>query len=65
MSRWIERNEDGTFKVELASMDECEWLYNEVCCNDSSDICCDFPHEDYCEKRCPYFTKENGIIKTT
>lgn len=42
-------------------MDECRWLVNDVCCNDSSDQCCDFPHaEEYCKKRCPYFTPEEA-----
>lgn len=64
MSRWADTREDGGIREEIASMDECKWLINEVCCNDASQQCCDFPHPDeYCKKRCPHFTKEDGIIE--
>ena len=64
MSRWADTREDGGIREEIASMDECKWLINEVCCNDKSNECCDYPHpEEYCKKRCPHFTKEDGIIE--
>ena len=63
MSRWADTREDGGIREEIASMDECKWLINEVCCNDQSDECCDFPHHDYCKNRCPHFTKEDGVIE--
>lgn len=64
MSRWLEDDGHGGYCEELANIDECRYLINEVCCNDKSDQCCDFPHpEEYCAKCCPYFTKEDGIIR--
>lgn len=60
MSRWIEEMEDGKLKEEIADMDECSWMYNEVCCNDKSPHCADFPSEEICEK-CPLFKKETNI----
>lgn len=62
MSRWLEDDGCGGHREELANIDECRYLINEVCCNDKSDQCCDFPHPEYCEHRCPYFTKEDGAI---
>ena len=64
MSRWLDKVGSSVYHEEINSMDECRWLINEVCCNDKSDMCCDFPHEDYC-KRCVLFTKEDGIIEKT
>ena len=64
MSRWLEEDRNGVYHEEVNSMDECKYLINEVCCNDKSEQCCDFPHpEEYCAKRCPHFTKEYGIIR--
>lgn len=63
MSRWMERGSDGTIRQGIISMDECRYLIDEVCCNDKSQQCCDFPHpEEYCAKSCPFFTKEDGVI---
>ena len=61
MSRWMEQSSDGTIRQGIISMDECRYLIDEVCCNDKSDQCCDFPHEEYCQ-RCPHFTKEDGVL---
>lgn len=63
MSRWLQKNEDGTFSQGIISMDECRYLVEEVCCNDRSDMCCDFPHPDYCSKICPFYTDEDGILE--
>ena len=63
MSRWADTREDGGIREEIASMDECKWLINEVCCNDKSNECCDFPHLEYCKYRCPHFTEEDGVIE--
>lgn len=63
MSRWMERGSDGIIRQGIISMDECRYLTDDVCCNDQSEQCCDFPHPDYCKKRCPHFTKEDGIIE--
>ena len=63
MSRWIEADAaNGRITEEIAEMDECKYLINEVCTNPDSQQCCDFPHEDYCKRRCPLFAKEDGII---
>ena len=63
MSRWMEKDSDGTIRQGIISMDECRYLIDEVCCNDKSEQCCDFPHpEEYCAKHCPHFTKEDGVI---
>lgn len=61
MSRWIEVNELNITVETIASMDECKHLCNEVCCNDRCDYVADFVNEEDC-KRCPHFTKEDGII---
>ena len=63
MSRWIEKDNDGTIREGISDLDGCRYLYNDVCCNDQSEQCCDFPHEEYCAKRCPHFTKEEGLQK--
>lgn len=55
MSRQL-HSENGKPKESIKNPDECIWLYNEVCCNDSSEWLADFPHE-LC-KECRYFTKE-------
>ena len=62
MSRWLESDKYGAYHEELASIDECCHLINEVCCNNKSNMCGDFPHPDYCMHRCPHFTKEDGAL---
>lgn len=59
----MDEGDDGEIRQSISSMDECRYLINEVCCNDKSDQCCDFPHPDYCNSRCPHFTKEDGTLK--
>ena len=64
MSRWLERNSDGTYKEEIESMEVCRWRINEVCCNDKSEYVADYP-SPFCkcesEKDCSCFEKEVGI----
>lgn len=55
MSRQLKR-ENKKITETPKNENECIWLYNEVCCNDSSEWLADFPHE-FC-KSCRYFTKE-------
>ena len=55
MSRQL-TTENGKVKETIKNPDECIWLYDEMCCNDSSEWLADFPHE-FCSK-CRYFTKE-------
>lgn len=62
MSRWLEDDGLGGYREVLADIEECSCLINEVCCNDKSDMCCDFHHPEYCTYRCPYFTKEDGLL---
>lgn len=65
MSRWLDRLEDGTYKEEIESMELCKWRINEICCNDKSDCCGDYPYPtSICEDKygCGCFEKEDGII---
>lgn len=62
MSRWLESDKYGAYHEELADMDECRHLINEVCTNPDSDQCCDFPHPEYCMHCCPHFTAEDGAL---
>lgn len=59
MSKWIEEKQDYTI-ICIASMEECKHMYNEVCCNDKSEWCCDFPNQEECDE-CPLFEKEEGL----
>lgn len=64
MSRWIDQK-NGKIVETIADMEQCYWLWNEMCCNDSSDLFADYPYafveEGYC-KKCPFFTKEDGSL---
>ncbi len=55
MGRQLERK-DNRLRETVTDDNKCRWLYNEVCCNDSSEWLADFPHE-FCD-RCRYFAKE-------
>ena len=61
MSRYLDHC-DGKYQEEIADMEECKHLINEVCTNPDSEQCCDFPHYEYCLYRCTHFTKECGVI---
>lgn len=63
MSRFLTK-EGERYIEEIESMELCKWLINEVCCNDQSECCGDYPYL-HCEskKYCRYFEKEDGIIK--
>lgn len=61
MSRWLEKV-DGEYREEIADLEQCKHLINEVCTNPDSDQCCDFPHYEYCTYCCPCFTKEDGLL---
>lgn len=62
MSRWLESDGAGGLREVLASTEECRYLIDDVCCNDRSDQCCDFPHPDYCTMCCPHFTPEDAKL---
>lgn len=61
MSRHIdaEKLENGKTKYikTLDDPDGCAWMYDEVCCNDQSEHCCDFPMDEDCGV-CPLFERE-------
>ena len=63
MSSFLSRNEDGTYKKEIESMDICKWKINEICCNSECEYLADYPYP-YCKcenkKQCKYFEKEDG-----
>ena len=61
MSRWLDYD-NGEYHEEVADMEECKHLINEVCTNPDSEQCCDFPHYEYCLYRCPHFSKEDGML---
>ena len=63
MSSFLSRNDDGTYKKEIESIDICKWKINEVCCNDSSEYLADYPYpncKNKKKKQCKYFEKEDG-----
>lgn len=65
MSRYISTTENGKRIEEIASMDLCKWLCNDMCCNDSCDALGWFPSPiSICENgdACGCFEKEDGII---
>ena len=62
MSRWLEEGTDGILRQVISSTEECRYLIDDVCCNDKSEQCCDYPHPEYCAQRCPHFTKEDGVL---
>ena len=59
MSRWIEEKQGYTI-IKIADMDECSYMYNEVCCNDESELCGDYPAQEDCAE-CLLFKKEEGL----
>ena len=64
MSRFIESSEGyQTIVEEIASMDECKHMINDVCCNDLSDQVTEFVDPEYCRKFCKHFVEEDGIIE--
>ena len=70
MSRFLTRNTDGTYNIEIESMHFCKWKVNEICCNDKCDCLADYPYpssiceieEDGKNYACGCFEKEDGII---
>ena len=44
MSSFLSRNEDGTYRKDIESMDICKWKINEVCCNDECEYLADYPY---------------------
>ena len=70
MSRYLEKNKDGTYNEEVVSMQYCKWLINDICCNEKSDCLADYPYPmSICEMgkdgknyACDCFEKEDGVI---
>lgn len=59
MSKWIDDLPDGTYKEEIADKGACKHMYNEVCCNDKSDWCADYPDMETDCKKCKLFEPED------
>lgn len=52
------KNVDGKLVSEIDNFEKCKFMYDEVCCNDSSPFIADYPEMENC-KHCIYFEKEN------
>lgn len=63
MSRWIKDAPDGGYIITIADIDECKHMYNEVCYNDKSSLCGDYPDLEYDCQYCELFEKENGAME--
>ena len=63
MSRWIDIDKNEKVVEEIAEMDECKFLINEVCCNPECPLNKDFPFESDCEQ-CAFFTEEDGVVES-
>lgn len=64
MSRFLTKNNDGTYLEEIESMEVCKWRINGVCCNNESEDLADYPYpSSKCEGDCKHFLKEDGIIR--
>lgn len=61
MSRYLSRNDDGSYLEEIECMDECKWKINEMCCNDSSPYLGDFYCSSNLKRIC--YEEEDGIIE--
>lgn len=62
MSRWIEGTFGRKTLITIADMNECKYMYDDICCNDESEHCCSYAFEDDC-KGCELFEKEDGVIE--
>ena len=62
MSRHREEK-DGKITITIDSMDECKYLYDQVCCNDQCEWCCNYPYGEDCGTKCRFYEKEDGVIK--
>ena len=45
MSRWLETAPDGSVVESIADIEQCRWLYNDVCCNTECKLCGDMPFD--------------------
>lgn len=68
MSRFITKQEDGSYLTEIESMEVCKWRYNDTCCNDKCPDLADYPYPyDKCYEdnifKCEYFEKEDGKVE--
>ena len=61
MSRWIEGN-GRRLQNNDSRYGQLKYMYDEICCNDESEHCCDYAFDDVC-KRCELFEKEDGVIE--
>jgi len=63
MSRYIDRQPDGTRVVTISSMKECRLLYNDICCCADSEFSSETPNSEDCET-CPCWRDEDGVIRS-
>ena len=59
MARHLEKTPKGDYRETITNINQCRWLYDEVCCNDRCDIVADYPDPElYCKRRCKFYEKE-------
>ena len=70
MSKTLIYKKDGTYKVEIESMEVCKWRVDDVCFNDKCPCVGDYPYpremcDMFCDDyiSCDYYEKEDGIIR--
>lgn len=58
MSKFIEEDGNGKTIISLDDPTRCDWMYNEVCCNDRTHWIADYPSKEDCIS-CSQFKKES------
>jgi hypothetical protein len=61
MSRFLTKNEDGTYLEEIESIHRCKMKINEVCCNDKCKHLGNYCWYDKTE--CKEYIREDSIIE--
>lgn len=57
MSRWVDKLPNGELREEIADINGCRHMYNQICCNPNSEFCtCDTGEDDY--RSCIFFEPE-------
>lgn len=57
MSKFIEMNDNGDTITTLEDINKCDYMYNEICCNEKSRFVADFVEKEDCSN-CRLFKKE-------
>lgn len=63
MSRYIDRQPDGSRIETISSMKECRMLCNDICCCADSEFSSETPDSEDCET-CPFWKDEDGVIRS-